>query len=73
MDDELRLEGDKLLLFRRNGIWQARVAVDKRRYMWKSLKTSDPVTVQREGLRLLHQTEYKIEEGLPVQTRSLNR
>jgi hypothetical protein len=27
MDDERRVEGGKLLLFTRNGIWQARIVI----------------------------------------------
>src|SRR5476649_1736449 len=72
MDDELRLEAGKLLLFRRNGLWQARIAIGNRKYLWKSLKTSNEAEAKRLGLRLFHQTEYKLDEGLPVQSRSFN-
>jgi site-specific recombinase XerD len=72
MDDELRLEGGKLVLFRRNGLWQARIAIGNRKYLWKSLRTSNEADARRAGLRLFHQTEFKIAEGLPVQTRSFN-
>lgn len=72
MDDELRLEGGKLVLFRRNGLWQARIPIGNRKYLWKSLKTSNEADARRAGLKLLHQVEFKITEGLPVQTRSLN-
>lgn len=70
MDDELRLEAGKLVLFRRNGLWQARIALGNRKYLWKSLKTSNTAEAKRLGLKLFHQTEYKLGEGLPVQTRS---
>lgn len=33
MDDEVRLEGGKLVLFRRNGLWQARIAVGKASFL----------------------------------------
>ncbi|MEI6202897.1 MAG: hypothetical protein WCP68_13185 [Enhydrobacter sp.] len=72
MEDELRLEAGKLLLFRRNGLWQARIAIGNRRYLWKSLKTSNEAEAKRAGLKLFHQVEFKIEEGLPVQSRSFN-
>jgi integrase len=72
MDDEVRLEGGKLVLFRRNGLWQARIAVGNRKYLWKSLKTSNEAEAKRAGLKLFHQIEYKIDEGLPVQSRSFN-
>jgi len=72
MDDEVRLEGGKLLLFRRNGLWQARISIGNRKYLWKSLKTSNEAEPKRAGLKLFHQTEYKLDEGLPVRSRSFN-
>ena len=72
MDDERRLEGGKLVLFTRAGIWQARVAIGNRRYLWKSLKTSNEADANRAGFKLFHLTEHKLEEGLPVQSRSFS-
>jgi len=72
MDDEIRLEGGKLVLFRRNGIWQARIAIGNRRYLWKSLKTANEAEATRAATKLFHRTEHKLEEGLPVQSRSLS-
>lgn len=72
MVDELRLEAGKLFLFRRNGIWQARIPIGNRKYLWKSLKTSNTAEAERLALRLFHQTEYKLGEGLPVQSRSFS-
>ena len=72
MDDEVRLEGGKLLLFWRNGLWQAHIAVGNRKYLWKSLKTSNEAEAKKAGLKLFHQIEFKIDEGLPVQSRSFN-
>ena len=54
MDDEVRLEGGKLLLFWRNGLWQARIAVGNRKYLWKSLKTSNEAEAKKAGLKLFH-------------------
>lgn len=72
MDDEIRLESGKLVLFRRNGIWQARIAIGNRRYLWKSLKTANETEATRAATKLFHRTEHKLEEGLPVQSRSLS-
>lgn len=72
MDDEIKLEGGKVTLFRRSGIWQARIYLGERRYLWRSLKTSKQSDARRDGLKLLHQTEFKLAEGLPVITRSFN-
>jgi len=50
MDDPLRLEAGKLVLFKRNGLWQARILVGRDRYLWKSLKTSNREEAKRAGL-----------------------
>lgn len=72
MDDELRLEAGKLVLFRRNGLWPARIAIGNRKYLWKSLMPSNTAEAKRLGLKLFHQTEYKLGEGLPVQSRTFS-
>lgn len=72
MDNERRLEGGKLLLFTRNGIWQARIAIGDRRYLWKSLKTSNETDAERAAVKLFHITIHKLDEGLPVQLRSFS-
>lgn len=72
MDDVVKLEGGKLTLFRRNGLWQARIYLGERRYLWRSLHTSKQSDARRDALKLLHQTEFKQAEGLPVISRSFN-
>lgn len=69
MDNERRLEDGKLVLFTRNGIWQARIPIGKRRYLWKSLNTSNAANAERAARKLFYQTERKLEEGLPVRSR----
>lgn len=54
MDDGRRFESGKLVLFTRNGIWQARIAIGNRRYLWESLKTSNEADAKRAGNKLLH-------------------
>lgn len=70
--DQMRreLEGGKLVLFQRNGVYQARIPIGSGRYLWKSLKTSNIDEAERLGRRLFYQTETKLEEGLAVQSRS---
>jgi integrase len=72
MDDKRVLEDGKLVLFRRNGLWQARIPVGSGRYLWRSLKTSDEAKAAALGRKLFYQTEAKLAEGLPVHTRTLN-
>lgn len=72
MDDQRVLEDGKLVLFRRNGIWQARVRVGVNRYLYRSLRTSDEAKATPAGRKLFYQTEVKLAEGLPVHNRTVN-
>ena len=60
MDDERRLEDGKLVLFTRNGIWQARIPIGKRRYLWRSLNTSNAANAERAARKLFYQTEQEL-------------
>lgn len=40
------------------------------RYLWRSLRTDDPESARRQGLRLLHETDLKLAAGMPVRSRS---
>lgn len=71
MDGKRALEDGKLVLFKRAGIWQARIAVTDRRYIYRSLKTSDEAKAVTAGRRLFYRTEIKVEQGLPVDLREI--
>jgi integrase len=60
------LEDNKVLLFVRNDNFQARVYKGDRSYLYRSLKTKDLAEARRRALRLLHETEYKQAEGIPL-------
>jgi integrase len=64
--DEELLEDGKVMLFQRNGIYQARVYKGDRDYLYRSLKTKDLVEARKRAIRLLHETEYKQAEGIPL-------
>ena len=66
------LEDGKLLLFQRNEIYQARIYIGDRKYVYKSLKTKDRVEAIKTGTRLFYELEYKQREGLPIQQKSFN-
>lgn len=68
-DYQEELEDGKVLLFSRNGIFQARIYKGNRSYIYKSLKTRKLEDARKQALRLLHEVEYKQSEGLPVQQR----
>lgn len=70
MDNECRLEGGKLLMFTRNGIWQARIPIGD--ICGKSLKTSNETDAQRAAVKLFYVTGHKLDEGQPVQSRTFS-
>ena len=35
----VRLEDDRICVFERNGVYQARIRTEANRYLWRSLKT----------------------------------
>ena len=65
-DSEEILGDGKVLLFVRNSIYQARVYTGDRGYLYRSLKTKDLAEARKRAIRLLHETEYKQEEGIPL-------
>ena len=72
MEDAVCLEDGKLVLFRRSGLWQARIHLGHSRYLWRSLKTANLEAAKRSGIRLFYETGFKLAQGLPVQLRSFN-
>ena len=65
------LENGDVLLFARNGIFQARVYAGDRRYVYRSLKTTHLEDARKLALRFLHETEFKRQEGMPLQQMTL--
>lgn len=66
-------EGGRLVIFQRNGIFQARVYRGERSYLYRSLKTRDLEQARKAATRLWHQFEFKSELGLPVNTYSMSK
>lgn len=72
-DYEEVMEDGKVLLFVRNGIFQARIYKGERKYLYRSLKTVDLAVARKEALRLLHEVEFKQREGLPLTQISMSQ
>ena len=72
MDEEHRelIEDGKVLLYTRNGIFQARVYRGDRHYIARSLKTRKLEEARRLARRFFYEIEIKREEGLPLQART---
>jgi integrase len=72
ISDVTKIYDGKLVLFRRNDIWQARVHIGGGRYLLKSLKTRVPDDARRIGEEFWHNTRYELSKGIPVQKRTLS-
>lgn len=72
-DYEEVMEDGKVLLFVRNGILQARIYKGDRKYLFRSLKTTDLAVARKEALRLLHVMQFKQQEGLPLTQISMSQ
>lgn len=70
MDGARYLEDGRLTLFKRSGLYYARLrTTGSGKYLWRSLKTSNEETAVQLGRRLLFQLEQRAEQGLPPKSK----
>ena len=62
-------EDGKLTVFRRAGIYYARIRLSPVKYIWRSLKTTDEQAAIQLGRRLLFQIEQRTEQGFPLKSK----
>jgi integrase len=74
LDTEFKeeLQDGKVVLFCRNGIFQARFYKGDRQYIYKSLKTRKVDEARKLALKYLYEMEFKQREGLPLQQKSFS-
>jgi integrase len=65
MDAARYLEDGRLTIFKRSGVYYARLRISPGKYFWRSLKTWDEQIAIRAGRRLLFQIEHRVDQGLP--------
>jgi len=65
-DYKEELADGKVLLFLRNGIFQARIYKGERSYIYRSLKTSELAKARVAALTLLGKLEYQLATGQPI-------
>ena len=66
------LEDGKVLLYTRDGIFQARVYKGNRQYINRSLKTRKLDDARKLAVKFLHEIEFRKQEQLPLQQRTFN-
>ena len=70
MPDPIHMHEGQVQLFQRSGIWQARIYLGDRRYLWRSLKTAKLQDARAKATELYYQIKFKRDLGLAVQDRS---
>jgi integrase len=73
MDAARYLEDGKLTIFKRSGVYYARLRISPGKYFWRSLKTWDEQTAIRAGRRLLFQIEQRADQGLPPKSKKFSK
>ena len=70
MEGARYLEDGRLTIFRRSGIYYARLRTSaSAKYITRSLRTSNEQTAVDLGRRLLFQIEHRAEQGLPPKSK----
>jgi hypothetical protein len=69
MEGARYLEDGRLTIFKRSGIFYARIRISPVKYIWRSLKTTDEQTAIRAGRKLLFQLEQRADQGLPPKSK----
>jgi integrase len=73
MDGARYLEDGKLTIFKRSGVFYARIRLPSHKYLWRSLKTSNEAMAIVLGRRLLFQIEHRTEQGLPLKSKKFSK
>jgi hypothetical protein len=66
------LEDGNVLLFQRNGIYQARVYRGDRKYIYRSLKTRKLDEARKSAIKFYYEIQFKREQNLPIQQSTFN-
>jgi integrase len=72
MDDARYLEDGRLTIFKRSGIFYARVRISSGEYVSRSLRTCDEANAIRAGRKLLFYLEHRAEQGLPPKSKNFS-
>ena len=74
MDGTRFLEDGKLTIVKRSGVYYARIRISRgKKYVWRSLKTSNEAMAIQLGRRLLFQIEQRADQGLPPKSKKFQK
>src|ERR1700690_213717 len=69
----VRLEKNRIYVFKRDGIYQARIRIPPNKYSYRTLKTFNRAQAISAARRLVHSIEFRQQSGLPSGSLSVNR
>lgn len=69
MEGARYFEDGRLVIFKRSGIFYARLRTEPAKYVWRSLKTTDVEKAISTGRKLLFQVEQRTEHGFPLKSK----
>jgi hypothetical protein len=69
----VRLENDRICVFERNGVYQARIRTAPNHYLYRSLRTRNLILAISAARKLFHSIEFRKQSGLPAGSKSVNR
>lgn len=72
MEEVTRIEDGKAVIYRRGGVFYARIHIGPNQYKYKSLKTGNTSNAIAAGRRFCYQLEFKQEHGLPINDTKLS-
>ena len=73
MEGTRYLEDGRLTIFKRAGVFYARIRPSPVKYIWRSLKTTNEQTAIQFGRKLLFQIEQRTEQGLPPKSKKFSK
>ena len=73
LDNARYFEDGKLVIYKRTRFYSARIHIGPRKYVWRSLRTTDEAKALSEARRLFYKFEEKQEQGLPLSSRSFGK
>ena len=69
MDGARYFEDGRLVIYRRSGIFHARLRTASAKYVWRSLKTTNVEKAISMGRKLLFELEQRTEHGFPLKSK----
>ena len=66
MEDVTRIEDGRGVVYKRGGVYYARVRVGANKYVYRTLKTGKKALAIKAAQRLVHQFEFRAEHNIPI-------